>query len=155
MINQVALTGRVTRDARMTELQSNHHLVGFTVAVDARKTRDGVERTDFVECQLWNERATKLFPYITQGLLIGVTGRIHTYRSNDKDGNAIYHTVVTVDDFIFLESIDSTNRRSHRTKLKQVNQSGNNSAAPDPFSSPDAFAKTGAKADISDDDLPF
>lgn len=152
MINQVALTGRVTRDARMVEIQDNRHFTGFTVAVQARKSRDGIERTDFIDCQIWNERAEKLTPYLTQGLLIGVTGRIHSYHITDKDGNIKYYTVVSAENLTFLES---SNRRAQRTESRQTKPSVNSSAAPDPFASPDAFAKTGAKADISDDDLPF
>lgn len=148
MLNQVTITGHIVRDGELRNTNSEHPFVGFTIATSRRRSKDAEEHTAFVDCQIWGERGTKISPYITKGLLVGVSGHIETYVT-ENDGQKRYYTKIVVDDFVFLESAKTySQRRSTQVQLDK-------STTPDPFASPDAFAKTGAKADIADDDLPF
>lgn len=46
----------------------------FVIGVSGRKNRD--EETQWVECQMWDNRFAALFPYLFKGSLVLVIGRV-------------------------------------------------------------------------------
>ncbi|WP_155286075.1 single-stranded DNA-binding protein [Lacticaseibacillus zhaodongensis] len=180
MINQVALTGRLTKDAELRYTQSGTAVATFTLAVDRQFTNAAGEReTDFISCQVWRKKAENLSNLTHKGVLIGVEGRIATRTYDNAQGQRVYVTEVVVDNFALLESRNhdsSQNQQQGRTaptdpvdrkpgnEAQQQSQQhqtppaanqGQQSKAPAKPTNPDPFADNGKPINIDESDLPF
>jgi single-strand DNA-binding protein len=97
-------TGRLTRDAKLfkNEDGSKPRLL-FTVAHNEAGA-NGFERTDFYDCILWGDRATKMAKWMLKGRLIEIEGYLET-RPIRKDDGSFDHTEarVRVDSLIYLD----------------------------------------------------
>lgn len=130
MINNVSLTGRLTRDAELKYTQGGTAVAQFTLAVSRKFTNQQGEReSDFINCVVWRKSAENFSKFTHKGSLVGVEGRIQTRTYDNKEGQKVYVTEVVVDNFALLEP-----------KSQETNQGSTNSSQP---------------ADVSDDDLPF
>lgn len=149
MINQVALTGRLTRDPDLRYTQSGSAVGTFTLAVDRRfKNQQGEREADFVQCVIWRKGAENFANFFHKGSLVGIEGRIQTRNYENQQGNRVYVTEVIVENFSFLES------------RNQSNSNGVSGNSPMPQQTPpsttnDPFTNSGDSIDISDSDLPF
>lgn len=137
MINNVSLTGRLTKDIDLRYTQSGTAVGSFDLAVQ-RQFNDkstGNRETDFIRCQVWSKTAEVMSKYVHKGSQIGVTGRIQTGKYQNKQGETVYTTDVVVADFAFLDSkADSQDQQN----------------APQP-----SFKNMGQPITVGDDDLPF
>ena len=98
-MNQVILTGRLTRDPEIRYTQTQKPVARFTLAVD-KPNRDA--QADFINCTAFDKAAEVICKYCQKGRLIGVVGRIHTDSYQKQDGSRVYTTDVTVDRMEFL-----------------------------------------------------
>lgn len=146
MINNVVLTGRLTKDLDLRYTSNGTAVATGTLAVNRSfKNADGDYEADYPRIQVWRKAAENLANFTQKGSLIGIEGRIQT-GSYEKDGQRVYTTEIVVDKFTLLES-----RNNHQNSRGQTQT--NNS---DSFSSnEDPFLNSGQSIDISDDDLPF
>ena len=162
MINNVSLTGRLTRDIDLRYTQSGTVVGTFTLAVDRQYKRDGEPTADFISCVIWRKSAENFVKFTRKGSLVGVEGHIQTRNYDNNQGQRVYVTEVVVDNFALLESKnaqaapDTTNQPQTAPQ-----QTGGNSYVPQPKpahtapqASNDPFASNGEQLDISDD-LPF
>lgn len=102
MVNNVVLTGRITRDLELKYTQSNVPVVSFTVAVDRRfKNLNGEREADFINCVAFRNNAEFISKYFGKGRMIAIVGSIQTRRYTDKDGNNRTATEVVVDEVSF------------------------------------------------------
>ncbi|WP_203663763.1 single-stranded DNA-binding protein [Lacticaseibacillus sp. 53-4] len=163
MINNVSLTGRLTRDIDLRYTQSGTAVGTFTLAVDRQYKRDGEPTADFINCVIWRKSAENLANFTHKGSLVGVEGHIQTRTYDNNQGQRVYVTEVVVENFALLESKnaqaapDTTNQPQTAPQ-----QTGGSSymqqpkpAQTSPQTSNDPFASNGKQLDISDDDLPF
>lgn len=106
MINNVSLTGRLTRDPELKYTNgSNTPVLSFTLAVNRNfKNKQGDVEADFINCVAWNKAAENISNYFQKGSLIGIEGSIQTRTYDDKDGKRVYLTEVYVKTFSFLEA---------------------------------------------------
>lgn len=98
-MNQVTLTGRLTKDPEVRYNQNQEPIARFTLAVD-RPGRDA--GADFIGCTAFGKTAEVVGQYCKKGRLIGVAGRIRTGNYQKQDGSRVYTTDVTVDRMEFL-----------------------------------------------------
>lgn len=163
MINNVTLTGRLTRDPELRYTPSNKAVATATIAVDrSRKDENGERQADFINLVFWNKQAETLANYVKKGHMIGVVGSIQTRNYENQQGQRVYVTEVVVNSFTFLESRSNQNNQGQG----QNPQQGRNFAGQQPQNNggfqqqPQNFAPDnnpfgGNPMDISDDDLPF
>ena len=106
VINNVSLTGRLTRDPELKYTNgSNIPVLSFTLAVNRNfKNKQGDVEADFINCVAWNKAAENISNYFQKGSLIGIEGSIQTRTYDDKDGKRVYLTEVYVKTFSFLEA---------------------------------------------------
>ena len=105
MINNVILTGRLTKNLELRQTSTGKSMTYFTLAVNRNfKNEQGVSGADFITCVAFGVQAENMARYLTQGSLIGVEGRISTRNFQGKDGNTVYVTEVVASSIIFLES---------------------------------------------------
>lgn len=158
MINNVVMTGRLTRDIELKYSQSGVAVANFTLAVDRSfKSANGERETDFVNCVVFRKTAEDATNFVGKGSLVGIEGRIQT-RNYEKDGRRVYVTEVVVDKLTYLESKNS--RNAEETNQQNTSNYGSNSNAQGGRNTgytktADPFTKTGSPIDVSDEDLPF
>lgn len=96
-MNQVILTGRLTKDPELRTTQSDKQVASFTLAVD--KFGEGA---DFINCIVWGKQAENLCKYQSKGSQIALSGRIQTRNYEDAKGNKQYVTEVITDSIEYL-----------------------------------------------------
>jgi single-strand DNA-binding protein len=127
-MNSVSLIGRLTRDPEMyySGRGKDQTVVGkFTLAVDnPYKKSDSGDDADFIRITSFGKTAEFAEKYFSQGMRIGLNGRIQTGSYEDKEtGNTVYTTEVVANQFFFADSKHEESDNS--SKGKQSN--GNNS----------------------------
>lgn len=141
MINNVTLTGRITKDLEKHETGKGTSVVNFSLVVDRRrKNANGDREADFISIQAWGLTADLLCKYCGKGSLIGVEGRIQTRNYENNQGQRVYVTEVVAENVTFLDS--KKNNQSQQSNGYQ------NDSYQQPFDSAMPF-------DDSADDVPF
>lgn len=87
-INNVSITGNLTRPPELRATQSGTPVLSFGIAVnDRRKNASGQweDVPNFFECVTFGNRATALSDILTKGMKVAITGKLH-YSSWEKDG---------------------------------------------------------------------
>lgn len=150
MINQVALTGRLTKDIDLRYTNSGKAVAQFTLAVNRQFTNANGEReADFINCQVWGKSAEAMADNLQKGSLIGIEGRIQTSSYDNQEGVKVFTTTVVCASFSFLEAKSSNTSQANAGAQGQSKPPATNNQNADPF------ANNGQPIDISDDDLPF
>ncbi|WP_270649125.1 single-stranded DNA-binding protein [Limosilactobacillus mucosae] len=115
MINNVTLTGRITKDLEKKETGKGTSVVNFSLAVDRRfKNSNGDCEADFIGIQAWGMTADLLCKYCGKGSLIGVEGRIQTRNYENNQGHRVYVTEVVAENVTFLDSKKNNNDQSQQ-----------------------------------------
>ncbi|WP_035052833.1 single-stranded DNA-binding protein [Carnobacterium pleistocenium] len=145
MINNIVLTGRLTKDADLRYTAAGKAVATFNLAVNRQFTNaKGEHEADFPSVVIWGKSAETLANFTRKGTLIGITGRLQTRSYDNKDGQRVYVTEVVAESFTFLEK-KADNVQSNGSSH---NQSSNEHR--DPFDK-----SNGQPIDIQDDDLPL
>ena len=75
MIN-MTIAGNVGKDAQLRRTQGGEPVLGFSVAIDQGKDKNGNKRDSvWVNCSIWGKRAESLEAYIKKGTKMVLTGR--------------------------------------------------------------------------------
>lgn len=109
-MNNVTLTGRLTRDPELRYVPSGTAVANFSLAVDKGLSKDKKSElesqnkptADFINIIVWGKMAENVANYMSKGKLVGVTGRIESGRY-EKDGRTVYTTDVVASSVEFLE----------------------------------------------------
>lgn len=99
-MNQVILTGRITKEIELKQTASGKYISRFTIAVDRRKR----DETDFINCVAFDRMAESLNLYVNKLTKIIVIGHIQTNNYQGKDGKTVFTVDVIVDSWEFCES---------------------------------------------------
>lgn len=103
-LNKVILGGRLTADPELKTTQSGVPVCSFTVAVNRRRSGEGEQQVDFINCQAWRATAEFLCRYFHKGSSVCVVGSIQTRTFTDKEGNKRSSTEVLADEIYFVDS---------------------------------------------------
>ena len=143
-MNKVQLVGRLTRDPELRTTANGVSVCSFTVAVNRRfRNPQGEYEADFINCVAWRQSAELLAKYFTKGRMVGLVGSIQTRNYDNKDGQKVYVTEVSVEEVHFVESRNAT---------------GNGPAPSAAPSAPEVSFDTDSgfmPMPSADDDLPF
>jgi single-strand DNA-binding protein len=75
MIN-MTIAGNVGKDAVLRNTQGGDPVLGFSIAIDNGKDKNGNKRdSTWVQCNVWGKRAESLNSHITKGTKLVVSGR--------------------------------------------------------------------------------
>lgn len=147
MINNVTLTGRITKDLEKHQTNKGTSVVNFSLSVDRRfKDSNGNREADFISIQAWGMTADLLCKYCGKGSLIGIEGRIQTRNYENNQGQRVYVTEVVAENVTFLDS--KKNNDQSQQGGYQSNGYQNDNYQQQPFDSALPF-------DNSADDVPF
>lgn len=133
MINNVVLTGRITRNLELKQTNNNNSSLNITLAVERNfKDQSGQKQTDFISCKAFGKRAETIAQYCQKGDLIGVTGSIQTGSYQKQDGSTVYTTDVMVNELIFFPKPKQDNQANqfnqHLNNFNQQNNLAQNNA---------------------------
>ena len=148
-MNKVILVGRLTRDPELRTTASGVSVCSFSIAVNRRfKNAEGGYDADFISCVAWRQQAELLAKYFAKGRMVGIVGSIQTRNYDNKDGQKVYVTEVSVDEVHFVESRSQTGDSFQGSAPSAAAQTAPEMPA---FDTSDGFAPMPA----ADDDLPF
>lgn len=137
-INNVSLTGRLTRDPELRVTAGGTQLLSFTLAFNTsvrnRQTGEWDERGNYIDCTMFGKRAEALLNFLAKGQKVAIAGKLR-YATWDKDGQRHSKLDVIVDDIVFM---------SQRQDAAQPAQAPAVPQAPMP-----------PAVDPYDDDIPF
>lgn len=127
MINNVVLTGRITRNLELKQTNNNNSSLNITLAVERNfKDQSGQKQTDFISCKAFGKRAETIAQYCQKGNLIGITGSIQTGSYQKQDGSTVYTTDVMVDGLSFFPKPKQDNQANQfNQNLNNFNQQNN------------------------------
>jgi len=112
MINNVTLTGRLTKDMELKYTTSGTAVASATVAVERSFTDSNGERgSDFINFVIWRKSAENMANMTAKGSLIGLEGRLQTRSYDNQQGQKVFVTEVVVNNFSLLESKEVTDQR--------------------------------------------
>ena len=118
-INNVVLTGRLSRDPEIKKTQSGVSVCNFCIAVD-RQYKSGEEKIcDFINCVAWRGTADFVSKYFHKGDGIGVTGSIQTRKWVTESGENRYTTEVLCQQVSFLDG------KKNAVEATQTHMEGN------------------------------
>lgn len=81
------ITGRVTKDAKVSTLSDSRQVVNFSVAINENyknKKGDRVEQTTFFECAYWI--SPRVAEWLTKGTVVELTGMVSARAWTGNDG---------------------------------------------------------------------
>lgn len=133
MINNVVLTGRITKNLELKQTNNNNSSLNITLAVERNfKNQSGQKQTDFISCKAFGKRAETIAQYCQKGDLIGITGSIQTGSYQKQDGSTVYKTDVMVNELIFFPKPKQDNQANqfnqHLNNFNQQNNLAQNNA---------------------------
>lgn len=100
-MNNVILTGRLTKDPELRYTQNQMAVATFTLAVDRVGAKE--KTADFIRIITFGRQAENCEKYLKKGRLCGVQGRIQTGSYKNKDGATVYTTDIAADRVEFYE----------------------------------------------------
>lgn len=111
MINEVTITGRITKDPEVKELSSGKRVSNITVAVPrSYKNENGEYDTDFFDCELWGGVADSTCENCKKGDSVGIKGRLQNNSYETESGEKRTTTRIIANRVIFIASAKNKNK---------------------------------------------
>lgn len=143
-MNKVILKGRITQDLELRTTINNKPVVRFTLAVNEGYGEG--QRTNFINCEVWNKLAENLHKYCEKGSLLLLEGSIRVESYDGQDGQKKYVTKVLVQN---IEYLDNKKKDSTENIANYLQSSAENSAEESVSS---IYTD---EVEIEDDDIPW
>ena len=102
MANSILLTGRITKDLELKHAGQTNKC-DFTLAVDREYSKEGQQKTDFINITVFGKTAENLCKYQAKGNKILVLGTLNIDQYQ-KDGENRTSTKVIANKIEFLDS---------------------------------------------------
>jgi len=115
-MNNVSLTGRISKDAEVRATTTGKNVATFSMAVDRPFTFGEKKQTDFFNIVWWIKN-TKMADYLMKGREVAVTGYIQTRSYEAKDGSKKYITEIVVNTLDLLGG----SKKEHEVKDDDTN----------------------------------
>lgn len=141
-MNNVVLSGRLTRDPELRHTPSGQAVAQFSLAVDRAgdKQEDGTYAAGFFDCTVFGNQAENVSQYLSKGARAAVTGDLRHHRWDANDGTKRSRVEINARWVEFLETKSERESRESDT--------GGGFTPPPSSSGADDFSS-------ADDDIPF
>ena len=106
-INQVAVSGRITRDADFRFMDNGQARCRSRVAVNRSyrdRNQEWQEETSFFDVVLWNKSAEQLAERLTKGTPVFITGRLQSKSFRDEHDQQQTRVVIQVRNLQVLDN---------------------------------------------------
>ena len=104
-INNLTMTGRLTRDVEVKFLPSGLPVAEFGLACnDVWYDKDGKKNEDvcFIECTCFGKRGEAIGKYLSKGDPIAIVGKVKFYTWQSPDGHKRSKHTIRVESFEFM-----------------------------------------------------
>lgn len=145
-MNKAILCGRTTKDTEVSMTKGGKKVCSFTLAIDEGKDESGNRRTQFIDCEAWDKRASFMEAYVKKGMRILVEGRLNK-RMYEKDGQKHYPVSVICDRIEFADGTNQSKDEGIPTATQNAPKTAQNRPVED-YGIPQNIS-------IDSDDLPF
>jgi single-strand DNA-binding protein len=108
-LNKAILGGKITADIELKQTSGGVPVCSFTVAVNRRKSAEGKQEADFINCVAWRHNAEFISKFFKKGSSICITGSIQN-RTWEQDGQKRYATEIIVEEACFVDSKNESNQ---------------------------------------------
>lgn len=114
-MNNVSLTGRLTKDVELKYTKGEKAYAKFSIAVNRTKK----DEVDFINLLAWEKTAELCSEYLKKGNRVGIIGHIQI-GSYENEGKKVNTFDVVVDKITFLESAKehSEEKKSKSNKIQ-------------------------------------
>ena len=106
-INNVNISGNLTRDPDLRQMPNGSSVLNFSVAVNDRvknsETGQWEDRPNYVDCSMFGTRAEGVEPYLRRGTKVSIAGKLR-WSQWEKDGEKRSKLSVSVNDLEFMTS---------------------------------------------------
>lgn len=137
MINNVVLTGRLTKDMEVKYTNSGKAVASSSVAVQRQYSNaNGEHESDFINFVIWGKSAENMANMTAKGSMIGLEGSIQTRSYENNQGQKVFVTEVNVRNFSLLESKEQTEQRKQGQGNFNQQQGGFNQQRQQPQQQP-------------------
>lgn len=112
MVNNIVLVGRIANGLELKEA-GNGKVANVSIAVQSKhKDSNGVYKTNFFDCELWNKWAENTVEYFKIGDMVSVTGsmEIESYEKNGEKRKAFK---------VIPDTFDLVSPSKERDKVKE------------------------------------
>ena len=103
-MNSVHLIGRLTKEPELVFTPSGVAVFNNSIAID-EKYKDE-KKTFFFNVKAFSKLAEMIATYSYKGQLVGITGRLTQRSYDNKEGQKIYLTEITIENIRFLSYKD-------------------------------------------------
>jgi len=152
VVNEVRLTGRLTKDAEIKYLNSGTPIVTFSLAITRNvKEGDGYkEVVDYFETTMFGKRAESLVKHLKKGIKVSILGELRQDSWVDQSGNKKYKTsIITFDiDINFPPKQNGQQQNQNTQNYNQNNQQNYQQQTP-------ATNQNNYNQDDYEDKIPF
>jgi single-strand DNA-binding protein len=110
-INVVVVTGNLTRDPELRQLQSGTSVCKMRIAVNTRrKGQDGnwEDKPNYFDVTVWGAQGENCASYLSKGRPVAINGRLEWREWEGQDGNKRQSVEIIADTVQFLGSRDSS-----------------------------------------------
>jgi single-strand DNA-binding protein len=100
MLNSFLGIGRVGKDAEMAVTRNGDPMARFSIAIDRIRRKGQTGEPDWIRCHVFGDRARMLAPYLTKGALVGISGRLESYRTTGENARQLLRVDVSEVNFL-------------------------------------------------------
>jgi single-strand DNA-binding protein len=153
-INSVVVTGNLTRDPELRQLQSGTSVCKMRIAVNTRrKGQDGnwEDKPNYFDVTVWGAQGENCSTYLRKGRPVAISGRLEWREWEAQDGGKRQSVEIVADTVQFLGSRDGGGETGNG------NGGGftGGSDLPADTSDFDSASPAGVGSSSADDDIPF
>lgn len=123
-VNQVTVTGNLTRDPQLRGTPNGAAVLSFGIAVnDRRKNAAGQweDAPNFFECVVFGNRANALSEMLKKGMKVAVAGKLH-YSSWEKDGQKHSKVDIIANDVELMQKRETQQEQTQQYQPQQEPQ---------------------------------
>lgn len=124
-MNNVTLSGRLTKDPECKEFEGGKAVCDFTIAVNGYKKED----TLYIKVKSWDGRARSCSKYCKKGSLINVCGALRENTWKDKEGNNRRELYVLASDVEFVQKPQEESSQPQQQEVKSQHTEPNSVSA--------------------------
>lgn len=124
-INQVTITGNLTRDPELRSTAKGTAVSNFSVAVNDRRknssTGEWENHPNYVGCVVFGRLAETVHQYLHKGSKVGIDGKLYYTQWETKEGQRRNKLEVMVDEIEFLDP-KPNNQQGYQSYERDYNQ---------------------------------
>lgn len=125
-MNNITLSGRLTKDPECKEFEGGKAVCDFTIAVNGYKKED----TMYVKIKSWDGRARSCSKYCKKGSLINVCGSLRENSWKDKEGKNRKEFYVLASDVEFVQKPQEEATESSASQAKSETKKSESEPTP-------------------------